>query len=340
MVSPFLVVLSERRPQGRASGELAHLIVRRALSARESALRFAAINKRPEEQISFLAQIQENPFSAASSIEAACEALRHIADQHGFPYFSYLQLNGRGTGDRIVANYPQEWRQRYETKLYIHYDPVVTVARQARLPFFWNNGGFIQPYRKAQQKVFHEAGSYGINTGYSIPIAGRSGECGLFSVAAYQERLLLDALGPSGHLVYLLGLQLHDHLLGLVARPLQDRDETRRGKPPPCGDQGRSSGSHLNPVVFGKPATATDTAKPPHLVGADMAPPRQADRAPGHEARRREPHCPLSPALPWARRVNPPVCSQAQVSKCRRQFQAGQDVLHDLAVNRRPVRSG
>jgi LuxR family transcriptional regulator, activator of conjugal transfer of Ti plasmids len=185
---------------------------------RKTAICSDGVKNELEVHISFLTQMHENPFSAASDIESACEVLHQIADQYGFPYFSYLQLNGHGTGDRIVANYPQEWRQRYETKLYIHYDPVVTVARQARLPFFWNNGGFIQPYRKAQQKVFHEAGSYGINTGYSIPIAGRSGECGLFSVAAHQERLLLDALGPSGHLVYLLGLQLHDHLLGLTTR--------------------------------------------------------------------------------------------------------------------------
>lgn len=162
--------------------------------------------------------MQGNPFSSAVDIDAACDVLCRVADQHGFPYFSYLQLNGRGAGDRIVANYPQEWRHRYEAKLYIHYDPVVTVARQSRLPFFWNNGGFIQPYRKAQQKVFHEAGTYGINTGYSIPISGRNGDCGLFSVAAHHERVLLDAMGPSGHLVYLLGLQLHDHLLSLTAQ--------------------------------------------------------------------------------------------------------------------------
>lgn len=163
--------------------------------------------------------MQENPFRTAADVDAVCDVLRGVADQHGFPYFSYLQLNGRGAGDRLVANYPLEWRARYESKLYIHYDPVVAVARQSRLPFFWNNGGFIQPYRKAQQKVFHEAGNYGINNGYSIPIAGRSGECGLFSVAAHQERTLLDAMGPSGHLVYLLGLQVHDHLLCLTSRP-------------------------------------------------------------------------------------------------------------------------
>jgi LuxR family transcriptional activator of conjugal transfer of Ti plasmids len=197
-------------------------MVRRARPGRKAAPDWAAVKDRLVGHNSFLAQMHENPFSAASSIEAACEVLHHIADQHGFPYFSYLQLSGRGTGDRIVANCPQEWRRRYETKLYIHYDPVVTVARQARLPFLWNNGGRIQPYRKAQRKVSHEAGSNGINTGYSIPIAGRSGEGGRFSVAAHQERQLLDALVPSGQLFCLLGLQLHDHLLGLATRPSEE----------------------------------------------------------------------------------------------------------------------
>ena len=169
--------------------------------------------------------MQENPFTAAADVDPVCEVLRRVADRNGFPYFSYLQLNGNGTGDRLVANYPLEWRTRYESKLYIHYDPVVAVARQSRLPFFWNNGGFIQPYRKAQQKVFHEAGTYGISNGYSIPIAGRSGESGLFSVAAHQERTLLDVMGPSGHLVYLLGLQVHDHVLSLTSRPAHHETE-------------------------------------------------------------------------------------------------------------------
>ncbi len=162
--------------------------------------------------------MHENPFATAVDVDAVCEVLHRVAEQNGLPYFSYLQLSGKGTCDRLVANYPEEWCTRYETKLYIHYDPVVAVARESRLPFFWNNGRFIQPYRKSQQKVFHEAGSYGINNGYSIPIAGRGGECGVFSVVAQQERTLIDVMGPSGHLVYLLGLQVHDHLICLTNR--------------------------------------------------------------------------------------------------------------------------
>lgn len=131
------------------------------------------------------------------------------------PYFSYLHLKGRAQTDRFIANYPQEWRERYERKLYIHYDPVVAVGRRSRLPYFWNNTGFISPYRKTQQKVFHEAGAYGINTGYSIPIAGNIGELGLFSVAARNEKKLLEAMNGAAHLIYVLGLQLHDHVLSL-----------------------------------------------------------------------------------------------------------------------------
>lgn len=63
--------------------------------------------------------------------------------------------------------------------------------------------------------MFHEAGAYGINTGYSIPIAGNIGELGLFSVAARNEKKLLEAMNGAAHLIYVLGLQLHDHVLSL-----------------------------------------------------------------------------------------------------------------------------
>ena len=167
--------------------------------------------------------LQENPFTAAQNLERVCDILHDVARTQGHTYFSYLQLDGAGQCTKLIANYPAEWRQRYEEKLYIHYDPVATVGRQSRLPFFWNNRGFLQPYRKSQKKVFHEAGDYGINYGYSIPIAGRRGECGLFSVAARKEDALIDAMGRSGHVVYLLGLQLHDRVLSL----LHDRDESQ-----------------------------------------------------------------------------------------------------------------
>ena len=153
--------------------------------------------------------------------------MHDVAKANGLPYFSYLHLKGRAQTDRFIANYPQEWRERYERKLYIHYDPVVAVGRRSRLPYFWNNSGFISPSKKAEQKVFYEAGDYGINTGYSIPIAGRVGELGLFSVAARSDRRLLEAVNGSAHLIYVLGLQLHDHVLSLGSedQPLTSRIE-------------------------------------------------------------------------------------------------------------------
>jgi DNA-binding CsgD family transcriptional regulator len=190
-----------------------------------SELRRFGISFRKEEAISFATQVQSNPFAAAMSIDGVCGVLQEVATEHGLQYFSYLQLNGAGRCTRLVANYPQEWRKRYEDKLYIHYDPVVAVGRKSRLPFFWNNSSFIQPYRKAQQKVFYEAGNYGINFGYSIPISGKGGECGLFSIVARQEGALVDVLSTCAHPVYLLGLQLHDHVLSMTADQVRDEPE-------------------------------------------------------------------------------------------------------------------
>lgn len=160
-------------------------------------------------------QLHESPFSGVTAIDDTCRVMRALADQHGIPDFSYLNLGRHADSDRFIASYPLEWRQRYEQKLYIHYDPVVAVARHARLPYFWNNAGFLSPFRKAERKVFHEAGDYGINTGYSIPIPGKTGGLGLFSVAARTEASLIEAVDRRAHLIFVLALQVHDHVLSL-----------------------------------------------------------------------------------------------------------------------------
>lgn len=166
--------------------------------------------------------LHQNPFEGITDFDATCDVLHDVAEANGIPYFSYLHLKGRAQTDRFIANYPQEWRERYERKLYIHYDPVVAVGRESRLPYFWDNSSFISPFRKSEQKVFHEAGAYGINAGYSIPIAGKIGELGLFSIAAPNDPTLLKALNGATHLIYVLGIQLHDHVLSLGA----DEQET------------------------------------------------------------------------------------------------------------------
>lgn len=160
--------------------------------------------------------LQDNPFASANDLNGICDILQGIAAAGGHTYFSYLLLDGGRLCTRLVSNYPTAWCDRYEQKLYIHYDPVVTLGRESRLPFFWNHGRFLQPYSKAQRKVFHEAGDFGINYGYAIPIAGGRGESGLFSVAAPQEGPLIDAMSASMHLVYVLGLQVHDRVLSLT----------------------------------------------------------------------------------------------------------------------------
>ncbi|OAN80194.1 hypothetical protein A8B78_11205 [Jannaschia sp. EhC01] len=79
-----------------------------------------------------------------------------------------------------------------------------------------HTAGFISRYRKAEQKVFHEASRFGINIGYSIPIAGQVGKLALFSVAARTEDALMQAVNGSAHLIYALAMHLHDHVLVLA----------------------------------------------------------------------------------------------------------------------------
>lgn len=164
-------------------------------------------------------QLYDNPFSNVTAVDETCRVLRTVADQHGIPDFSYLNLGNHAPADRFFASYPMEWRQRYEEKLYIHYDPVVAVGRRARLPYFWNNANFLKPFRKSERKVFHEARDYGINTGYSIPIPANSAGPGLFTVAARDDASLIESVETRAHMIFVLALQVHDHVLSLDAAP-------------------------------------------------------------------------------------------------------------------------
>lgn len=180
--------------------------------------------------------MQDNPFAGVKDFDETCGVLGRVAGRYGLPCFSYLQLQGSNPTDRFIANYPAEWRARYERKRYVNYDPIVAAGRRVQFPFFWNNINYdpaasigkrsclpyvshntdlIKSYKKTEKKIFHEAFEFSINAGYSVPIAGKVGELGLFSIVARSDSELSDVMEGAPHLIYVLGLQLHDHVLSL-----------------------------------------------------------------------------------------------------------------------------
>lgn len=163
----------------------------------------------------FGVEIGENPFDACETVGDISGLLASLADELNIPFYSYLMLRNRKdrfavSQDLLLTNYDQAWCDRYMRKLYMHYDPVAVVARKSRLPFFWNDNAFLRPFRKNQKKVFHEARSFDICTGYSVPISGPNGDIGVFSVVAAQESHVVEAVRGTGSKILMSALQAHD----------------------------------------------------------------------------------------------------------------------------------
>lgn len=144
----------------------------------------------------------------------------------GCSYFSYIMIRGSAEESNIfLSSYDDEWHERYQRKLYKHYDPVAVLTKKSRLPFFWNQRDFLRPFRKVQQKVFFEARAFKISAGYSVPVAGPNGDLGVFTIADSSEANLVDAVRSESADIITSALHAHDHAMELARRPDCD-DET------------------------------------------------------------------------------------------------------------------
>lgn len=150
--------------------------------------------------------------------------LEHVASGFarsiGCDYFGYL-LTRLPSGlavedDTFITDYPEEWITRYRQRSYKFYDPVVTISRTSRLPFYWGGRGFLQPYNKAERHVFHEASEYRILEGYGVPAAGPEGDSGIFSVTVRQRNQIREMVAEETARLQLFAAQFHDAAVRLV----------------------------------------------------------------------------------------------------------------------------
>jgi len=174
-----------------------------------------------EGELMQLDHIYRNPLDDCLDLDAVAGTLEANAQSLGLPFYSYVLVKHpdgatSDAGGRMLTSYDREWHARYERKLYRYYDPVVQVAAQSRLPFFWDGHSFLRPFRKAQRRVFHEARAFDICCGYSIPIAGPAGDIGLFSLAGSRESDLIDVLRGAGHEIHVMAFQAHDRVSRLA----------------------------------------------------------------------------------------------------------------------------
>jgi LuxR family quorum sensing-dependent transcriptional regulator len=167
------------------------------------------------------ARLSAEPQDAAT-FNALRDSAIQLQNELSCDYFSYGAIRTPGSTAAspcfIVTSYPDEWRRRYLTRNYLHYDPVATLSRRTRLPFYWGQKGFLDPYGKAARRVFHEAGEHRILEGYAIPTAGPEGDAGVFCMVVSQRRLIQELVRDQTPRLQLFAAQFHDAAIRLWSR--------------------------------------------------------------------------------------------------------------------------
>jgi DNA-binding CsgD family transcriptional regulator len=154
-----------------------------------------------------------DPTSARSVPELetiAAGFIRSIGCEH-FSYLVTRPPRGRVACDNVfISSYAAEWRARYLARTYQFYDPVVSISKKIRVPYFWGQRGFLRAFEKAERYVFHEAAEFGIVEGYSVPIVGPEFEAAIFSVVVNARNEIPDIVqGEMGEL-QIFAAKFHD----------------------------------------------------------------------------------------------------------------------------------
>jgi DNA-binding CsgD family transcriptional regulator len=137
-----------------------------------------------------------------------------FAQSIGCEHFSYLVTRlprGRVICNNIfISSYPVEWRARYLARTYQFYDPVVSISKKTRVPYFWGQRGFLRAYDKAERRVFHEAAEFGMLEGYSVPIVGPEFDAAIFSVVVNSRNEISNIVNDEIGRLQIFAAKFHD----------------------------------------------------------------------------------------------------------------------------------
>ncbi|WP_222612723.1 helix-turn-helix transcriptional regulator [Undibacterium rugosum] len=128
-----------------------------------------------------LEQDQLNKLLDAQSESQWATTLQTLADQLGFERMLFGVVPHKAQpleSAFLISNYPTEWRAVYHSQNMHHVDPTVSHCLQSALPIIWGPAVF----RGVQLQQFYEqACSFGLRSGVTLPVHGRSGEFGMLS---------------------------------------------------------------------------------------------------------------------------------------------------------------
>ncbi|TWF43439.1 autoinducer binding domain-containing protein [Neorhizobium alkalisoli] len=120
--------------------------------------------------------------------------LKKTARSWGFDHFVYLLL--AGTRSYAVSSYPKEWQDLYLRRSYFQIDPVIKHARTKSRLYTWSLPELEKNASRPKAQFLHEAMSFGITSGVSIPVPAGYGKIALLTFASGQPAVDVDTSDP------------------------------------------------------------------------------------------------------------------------------------------------
>lgn len=162
-----------------------------------------------------LSQIVDSADS--DSVEAA---VKDITSRYGLKSAAYfgIGLTGKSSeAPHLAVTYSSEWVEHYKEQRFVEIDPVIQTGFRRLLPLDWSR---IDKSDTRVKNLFGEACEFGLgNKGLSIPVHGRHGDHGLFSITtdlserdwAYEKLLYLRDF-------QVIATHLHDKVLKMAGQ--------------------------------------------------------------------------------------------------------------------------
>lgn len=152
--------------------------------------------------------VDHNDLDTVMNELVGCYGLKSAA------YFG-IGVSGRSSIDPFLAvTYSSDWVQRYKEQRFVEVDPVIQTGFQRLLPIDWDG---LARNGERVKTLFGEATEFGLGRkGLSIPVHGRHGDRGLFSISCDRA----DRDWAHDKLFYLrdfqvLATHIHDKILKL-----------------------------------------------------------------------------------------------------------------------------
>jgi LuxR family quorum sensing-dependent transcriptional regulator len=148
---------------------------------------------------------------------------RHVVKEieaFGFTCLTSFSMPGPGADLKdgiLLNNRPAEYTQRYFEKNYLAHDPAINELRHTLNPYSWSDIRESRKLNKTEKTILDEAGDFGFNDGFIIPIVSLSGSKSLFCPCGPEPDLTQRARAA----IEIIGIYSHHALQRALLRTKQ-----------------------------------------------------------------------------------------------------------------------